>query len=949
MQLNDNQKKAVEHSGTPLLIIAGAGTGKTTVITERVIFLMEQQQVAAESILALTFTEKAATEMLERIDIRLPLGHSEPTVKTFHAFCDQILRRYGLEIGINTGFKIMTEVESWIFFKEHLFDFSFDYYRPFGNPTKFIGALVSYFGKLQDENVLPLEYLEFAKKHPASTDEEKQEKKRHVELAKAYGQYLDMKLSKDVFEFSDLHFYVLKLFRERPNVLKKIQEQYTHILVDEFQDTNLIQFQLIQLIAGTGSDLTVVADDDQSIYAFRGSNISNILNFSRIYKNAEKISLVQNYRSPQSLLDSAYELIQFNNPNRLEVKEQVSKKLVSTAVRHDKEAVFFHSFTHSEEENAFIVDTIENCIKTGRSLSDIAILVRANSYADPISEELHFRGIPYQFLGLKGLYDCEEIKDLLSLLRFLRNQRDSVSLFRLIRISFFGFEMEEILLLLNEARSRKVALWDLLKKIEKDKAKKFVEIISGYIEKSRDYKGGSVLHQFLMEYYYPKLLNEVTLENERKILNIHEFFNRIKQFESRSAEQSIVELIDFLDLVIEAGENPATAESDMDIEAIKIMTVHASKGLEFPIVFVPALVSQRFPGTNRSETVPFPDGLKKDLLPSEKTNIAEERRLFYVACTRVREQLFLTASKYYGDAKRPKKVSQFISELKLTEFNIEDSRLKIQDSKSKIPDLKEAKEMTQQIRREVPRRFSYSQISMFEKCPRQYEYAYIYKIQGESTPALSFGNSMHTTLKRFYDYLAEISKPTLFGEQKDVEKVLLDIYDQSFVYSDYLSKKHQKQAYDAGKKMLKAYYGVNGPEFTLPYLTEKSFVLPIGDFIFSGRLDRIDKLDTGSCEVIDYKTGKKKTQKEVDKDKQLSLYALACRDVLRLQPKKLSLYFLDDQEKIETVRTDEQMDDAKEAFQKIAEAICASDYSPTPSQQTCKYCPYRNICDKAIM
>jgi DNA helicase-2/ATP-dependent DNA helicase PcrA len=502
--------------------------------------------------------------------------------------------------------------------------------------------------------------------------------------------------------------------------------------------------------------------------------------------------------------------------------------------------------------------------------------------------------------------------------------------------------MDEILLLLQEARKKKSSLWNVLGKIEKDRAKKMVEILSGFVEKSREYRGGAVLYEFVKEYYYPLLLKEESVENERKILNISAFFDRIKQFESRSDQQDIVYLIDFLDLVIEAGENPATAESELDVEAVKVMTVHGAKGLEFPVVFLPALVSQRFPSMNRSETIPFPDGLKKDLSEAAKTNIAEERRLFYVACTRARENLYLTASRYYGDAKRPKKVSQFVSELGI---NIE--KLEEVEEKEKLITEQISKPDLETKKWEMPKRLSYSQISSFKDCPRKYQYSYIYKIPGEGSPALSFGISMHNTMKRFYDYLEASEVPNLFGEKGDDLTMLFSIYNESFIYADYLSRKHQKQAYEAGKKMLGEYFQKNGPKFKLPYLTEKSFVVPLGDYVFSGRFDRVDKLDDGSVEVIDYKTGKTRAQKDADKDLQLSLYALACRDALNLNPSKLSFYFLGDNEKIESVRTEEQMDKAKKEFIGIADQMKETDFIPTPGKFVCQYCPYRNICDSA--
>ncbi len=486
-----------------------------------------------------------------------------------------------------------------------------------------------------------------------------------------------------------------------------------------------------------------------------------------------------------------------------------------------------------------------------------------------------------------------------------------------------------------------------MKKDESEECKKFSELFATYIEKCREYHGGSVLHEFVQRYYYPPLLDVRTLEEERKVRNIVAFFERIRQFESRSEQHDIVALADFLDLAIEAGENPATAESELDVDAVKVMTVHAAKGLEFPMVFVPCLVSQRFPSMNRSEVIPFPDGLKHELSSEAKSNIQEERRLFYVACTRAKSKLYLTASSYYGDIKRPKKISPFVWELGFQK--IEDEKKKVSHDLSAITAVTTVQTHTPVGKRNIPPTFSVSQIQTFMECPRKYEYANILRIRGESTPALTFGNSLHNTLKRFYDFLVQLNVPKLFSEKPDLKETLFEIYASSFIRTDYLTKQHEKQAYDAGKKMLTEFFKKNGPDFTIPILIEKSFTVPLGDFLFKGRIDRIDRLQGNDVEVIDYKSGSTKSQREANKDIQLSLYAIACKEIFGLTPKKLSLYFLKENTKVETSRSEEEMEEAKMFFMKQAKLLTQSDFAPTPNQFTCKYCFFRTICNAAML
>src|SRR3989344_2478408 len=330
--LNKEQLEAVTHSEGPLLIVAGAGTGKTTVITRRIAYLIEQG-VKPASILAMAFGEKAALEMEERIDQLLPYGYYNLQVSTFHSFCEKILKQYGLEIGL-PDFKVLNEVNQWLLIRQNLDKFDLDYYRPLGNPTRFIKGIVSHFARAKDELISPEEYLSYAEKielqqdhAEAGVDDQDSEINRVKEIANAYHVYQKLLLNSDALDFGDLINYTLKLFQSKPRVLDHLRNQYQYILIDEFQDTNYAQYELIKLLAGPRNNITVVGDDDQSIFKFRGASISNILHFKRDYPSSKFISLTQNYRSGQRILDLAYDFIKQNDPDRLEVKLEISKKL----------------------------------------------------------------------------------------------------------------------------------------------------------------------------------------------------------------------------------------------------------------------------------------------------------------------------------------------------------------------------------------------------------------------------------------------------------------------------------------------------------------------------------------------------------------------------------------------------------------------------------------------
>src|SRR3990172_6601992 len=309
-KLNKEQLEAIKHQKGPLLIIAGAGTGKTTVITERIKHLILSGAAKPSEVLALTFTEKAAREMETRVDVAMPYGFTQMWIMTFHSFCDRILRLEALNIGYNPRYKLLKQAESIQLVRKNLFDFKLDYFRPLGNPNKFIEAMLNHFSRLQDEDITPYEYAKWASSQnsKAKTSDEKIEVKKYSELASAYKTYDELKVKEGYMDFGDLIVKTLKLFKERKNILADYQKLFKYILVDEFQDTNFAQNELALLLAGRNKNVAVCGDDDQSIYRFRGAAVSNILQFKRHFPRTKIVTLSKNYRSSQEILDRTYKL-----------------------------------------------------------------------------------------------------------------------------------------------------------------------------------------------------------------------------------------------------------------------------------------------------------------------------------------------------------------------------------------------------------------------------------------------------------------------------------------------------------------------------------------------------------------------------------------------------------------------------------------------------------------
>src|SRR5260221_6044572 len=451
-KLNKEHLQAIKHGNGPLLIIAGAGTWKTTVITERIKYLIEKKLARPEEILALTFTEKAAREMETRIDIALSYGYTNMWVMTFHSFCERILRQNALHIGLDPRFKLTSEAETTQLIRKNLFKFKLNYFRPLGNPYKFIGGMIQHFSRLQDEDINTRDYVAWAKK---------QDDEKWFELANAYKTYEELKIKNGLMDFGDLITKTLKLLRDRPNVLKEYQKQFKYILIDEFQDTNYSQNCLaILLTKKTTQNITVVGDDDQSVYRFRGAAVSNIIQFRKNFPKTKVVVLTKNYRSTQEILDRSYDLIQHNNPDRLEVVEGINKKLISERKEVGTKVSFIHVDRVENEADEVSKEILRQAQDHGYDFKDIAILVRANNHAEPFSRALARHGIPYQFLGPGRLFKQSEVIDLISYLKVLYNFEDSVSFYRILSSKEFNVNPFDIAKVGNYARKNNISLFE---------------------------------------------------------------------------------------------------------------------------------------------------------------------------------------------------------------------------------------------------------------------------------------------------------------------------------------------------------------------------------------------------------------------------------------------------------------------------------------------------------
>ncbi len=937
--LNEEQKAAVTHGEGPLLIVAGAGTGKTTVITRRVGYLIERGLAKSEEILALAFGEKAAQEMEERVDELLPYGYYNLQISTFHSFCEQILKEHGLAIGL-PDFKVLDEVGQWLLIRNNLSEFELDYYRPLGNPTRFIKALVNHFARAKDELITPREYLEYAEKlklnsdttpsqsppisveSGAGGDDNLDEINRVTEVANAYHVYQKLLLQNSTLDFGDLINYALELFQTRPRILEAYRERFKYILIDEFQDTNFAQYELLKLLAAPKNNLTVVGDDDQSIYKFRGASISNILHFQKDYPRAKFISLTKNYRNPQSLLDQAHAFIQQNNPDRLEVRLKLPKKLkAAREVKGTLGQILAPDYLTEAELVAAKILEIKNSTPSqsppylpGRqagqggesgsaSWNDFAILARSHDALEPFLNKLSQHDIPYIYLANKGLYRKPLILDILAYFKLLDNYHEGSALYRVLNFSELGVKTEAIIELGAFAKQKSLSLFEALKQAATLKnldegSLKGMHKLLALLEKHRETARAKTCAQLFVEVIsdlgFRRLVNTESSEGVQNARYLESFLRRIQDFQTTSPDKSLKTFMAELGAELEAGEL-GTLEFDPEAgpEAVKLMTVHSAKGLEFRHVFVVSLVDKRFPTIERKEPIEIPKELIKDILPQGDIHLEEERRLFYVAMTRAKDSLYLTRAQDYG-GKRAKRPSRFLQELGL---------VKAESGKDQVNGFKNLTLRPAQglnFSLPVPKYFSFSQISTFRSCPLEYKYRYILKLPAPGSASLSFGLTIHKTLEKFLSFLKQSQthqEQDLFGQNRDeatlppLEK-LYQIYKSSWI-DDWFDSKAQMEEYRAvGKKMLAEVYEELSQNPPTPKYLEAAFRLRLASSWFVGKIDRGDETPAGLV-IIDYKTGTVRGINKVDRE-QLLVYQWAVQDFFKEQVADLQYWFLRD-------------------------------------------------------
>ncbi|MBQ5629098.1 MAG: UvrD-helicase domain-containing protein [Ruminococcus sp.] len=627
--MNPMQRQAVFATEGPLLILAGAGSGKTTVLVNRIAYILQSGLCRPWNILAITFTNKAAGELKERICSAVPEGGADIWAATFHSTCARILRRYGDRLGYSSHFTVYATDDQKRLMKEIVKQLNID------EKILPVKSVLSEISKAKDKMQTPAEML-----READHDYRKQS------IAKAYEIYQKRLQTADAMDFDDLLCKAVELFRQNPEILGYYQNQFKYIMVDEYQDTNRVQYEFVRMLAEKHGNICVVGDDDQSIYKFRGATIENILSFENTFKGAQIIRLEQNYRSTKTILSAANEVISNNT---------VRKGKTLWTENAEGEKIELHTCEDERDEAAFVARTIMDGVADGRRYADYAILYRTNAQSNAIEQALSRSGVPHRIIGGHRFYDREEIRDMIAYLQVINNPHDDVRLRRIINVPKRGIGGRTLEIAAEIGTGLGESIYTIIKDAgsypqlsrSAAKLKSFVALIDGLIEaeESGDYSLAELYNLILEHTNYEAYLRHEKENADVRIENIEELSSNIIKFEEDYGEEA--DLSGFLE---EISLMTDIDNYDAEADTCVMMTLHSAKGLEFPVVFITGMEDGLFPS------------IASMMNPEE---IGEERRLAYVGITRAKEKLYLTKTRtrmLFGSTTYNKE-SCFVSEI----------------------------------------------------------------------------------------------------------------------------------------------------------------------------------------------------------------------------------------------------------------------------------------------
>jgi DNA helicase-2/ATP-dependent DNA helicase PcrA len=906
IRLGVDQRVAAEIGGGPIRVVAGAGTGKTAVIAERFRRLVAAG-VPPASILVMTFTERAAAEMRERIEVLI--GAAAPAVGTFHSIALGWLRADGGSVGVPVGFRILAGAERWILARELMWKLGDGALAGDERPDDLVAPVLQMLERMKQE-LVPIGRL--AAWAPSSDEPERVELMNAcVRLFRAY----ERECRKRRFlDFEDLLVQAVRMLEKNPSLLARYTQRYLHVLVDEYQDLNLAQERLVELVASRSQPF-VVGDDDQSIYRFRGASRASLERFHARFPDARTITIGRNRRSSRRIVSSAAALIS-NNPDRL------PKQLISTVAGPQVE---LWSCPDGATEAAAIAEHAAALVKRGTSLSEIAVLCRTNAIARPIASALAAQGLPHVVIGGHGFHDRPEVRDVIALMRVLRDTSDVVAIARAMTRPPASLDPTAALSVLRDRGQQRpldaIKAWP--------PATALARVLEELAAEARRLDVRDLFFELMNRTRYLEVIGPMLEPSEAASVtaNVSRFAEMIAEFCETSDDRSLAAYMDHLDLVLISGEDEEPAPVEIAGDAIHVMTIHQAKGLEFEAVFVPGLVEGRLPQSGRSPRFELPPSVLEPLVRGREDVVGEERRLLYVAMTRARRDLYLTRASHYEGGRRWRD-SRFLDEIRAAGARTVCDRTFEPIPRPLSPTLSPRGE------REIV--LSFSAIAAYRDCPRQYWYR-----QEQRLPVVQSAEAVQGVI--LHEVLRGAGEARRSGRQVSA-RMLKVLHEEVWNRQVFPDERRAATFKRLGIEQLEAYRKKGGFDVA-PELLEHPFSATVDGWTLRGVIDRIDRTESG-WRILDYKSGRPIARRR--RDLQVALYALGATTALDLAPVELEVIYLAGGDSVKVEKVSDLVAEATRQGTEVAAGVRAGDFEARPERRRCRLCPYRLACAEAL-
>jgi DNA helicase II / ATP-dependent DNA helicase PcrA len=942
------QQPAIEHVSGPMLVVAGAGTGKTTVLIHRIARLIREGHARPDEILALTYTENAAREMLERVQRELRGSNIEGLqVLTFHAYCNNLL------IAMGRNFGVLDDKQLWIYLRRNLRELRLKYFVRAAKVSEFLDDLLDFIRRCHDELATPEDYRNYvhriergelslprvtrSKKAAEISDEESLGRCR--EIASVFETVERLLRERNFGTFGHMILRANDLLAADPALLDRARCRARFILVDEFQDANFAQIKVLEKLAGTERNVFAVGDPDQGIYRFRGASSGAFELFQKHFPDSKLVVLAKNRRSTTPVLKCAHALIAQNPEFALQAGAVLYRRSPLVSVRDEAQPVVPRPpveavvVTNNLIEATDLVDVLRQLKKRSRcTWKDFGILYRSHANREDVAAELARSGIPFSIEGLDVL-DTPEVRDLLACLGGVVVSSDSVSMLRVAALPPFDVDPEELRTAMRALpRDGKGSMASVLPQV-----KGGVSLL-GAVEQARAAVAGMKIHATLLT-----LTRHFQIRRSPVIQALLEFATQWEK-SPLTESGSPAEFLEYFDYFREARGTIPLPSSNED-NSVRLMSAHAAKGLEFDHVFILRAVSGTFPCGYHEPLIEIPDELRKSGLATDRdekeVNKQEERRLFYVAMTRARDTLSIYGK--VGRGKAEKTPPGYMREL--SKDKTLKSVLKLRNSRefqaeifaAAAPCSRLAEWIALPPRGDLAATLSASAIDNYKICPLRFKLDREWRIPGEVSAALQYGASMHRVLRTYFDSVR-------FGRPKS-EDELIQMFREDLA-AEAISDRYQHDLYEKQGIAQLSEFLVAAQQGAAEVLhTEESFSIKVGETTLLGRIDRIDRAGADRVAIVDYKTGKPKSQEDADESLQLSLYALAAREKWGYRPERLVFYNLDENSAISTERSEIKLEEARLEVAHIADEIAAGNFNPKVGFH-CYSCAYRTLCPK---